>query len=110
MPSITRPCRNRGCPNSQPCPDHPDNKEYDRHRGSAASRGYDRAWQKARAVKLANDPLCERCQRVHKRIRAAVLVHHIKSVELYPELRLVRSNHESACFDCHEIMEGRKVE
>ena len=107
MPTINRPCRNRGCPNAQPCPDHPENKQYDQNRGSAAARGYDRAWRKVRAIKLANDPLCERCLK-QGRTTAATLVHHIKPVDKYPELRLVPSNHESSCFDCHEIMEGRK--
>ena len=32
MPTINRPCRNRGCKNAQPCLDHPINRQYDRHK------------------------------------------------------------------------------
>jgi len=109
MPTINRPCRNRGCGNAQPCPDHPEDKEYDKRRGSASSRGYDRRWQFIRKVKLANDPLCERCLEQGK-TEAAEMVHHIKPVETHPELRLVMSNLMSLSDNCHDIVEGRKID
>lgn len=109
MPTINPPCRNRGCPNSQPCPDHPEDKAYDQHRGSASSRGYDRRWQFIRRVKLANDPLCERCEN-NGIVEPAEMVHHIQPVSTHPELRLVMSNLMSLSDDCHDIVEGRKVD
>lgn len=107
MPTINRPCRNRGCPNSYPCADHPDDKQYDKQRGSSSARGYDRRWQLARRIKLSRDPLCERCL---PKVTAAVIVHHILPVDTHPELRLEMNNLQSMCFNCHEIIEGRKVE
>ena len=86
-------------------------KSYDRDRGSASRRGYDAAWQKARARKLAKDPLCEcdRCK-AKDRVRAANVVHHIKPVKKHPELRLVWSNLMSMAWVCHEVEEGRATE
>ena len=107
MPTINRPCRNRGCPNAQPCPDHPDDQQYDWQRGSSSARGYDRRWQMIRRIKLANDPLCERCES-EGRVKAADMVHHVKPVDTHPEGRLVISNLQSLCYNCHEIVEGRK--
>ena len=107
MPTINRPCRNPGCPNAQPCPDHPEDKQYDRHRGSASSRGYDRRWRLIAKIKLTNDGLCERCSTDEQPV-VAVIPHHIKPVDTHPELRLEMTNLQSLCYDCHEIVEGRK--
>ena len=107
MPMINRPCRNRGCPNAQPCPDHPEDKAYNQHRGSSSSRGYDNRWQFVRRVKMSRDPLCERCEKLG-RTEAAEMVHHIKPVNTHPELRLVMDNLMSLSNNCHEIVEGRK--
>lgn len=35
------------------------------------------------------------------------MVHHIKSVEYFPELRLDASNLRALCHDCHERAHGR---
>ena len=73
---------------------------YEEDRESASKRGYDRIWQRLRAVKLRHDPLCEECKR-NDRIVIAIEVHHIKPVKLFPWLRLVWENLESLCKSCH---------
>jgi len=108
MPSINKPCRNRGCPNAQPCADHSNDKQYDQHRGSSSARGYDRRWQLIRRLKLSRDPLCERCSTdMHPVV--ADMAHHIRPVGERPDLRLNMFNLQSLCNDCHEIVEGRKA-
>jgi len=50
---------------------------YEQARGSAASRGYDSRWRKARLSYLAKHPLCE-CEECHGvRIVAASVVDHV---------------------------------
>lgn len=113
-----RPCpgkgaRFRSCPNIirgnvRYCPEcealnNVESKEYNQKRGSSASRGYDSTWHKVRAIKADVNPLCELC--LLKGIeRPLAIVHHIKEVEKFPELRLVMSNLMSLCFSCHEMI------
>lgn len=59
-----RPCTTPGCPeltNRSRCPTHRLQVErtYDRRRGTAHQRGYDRRWQKYRAWYLAHHPWCQ---------------------------------------------------
>lgn len=69
MPQLAPiPCIRPGCPNMRPCPTHsrklfdgPKRKEYDHHRGSAASRGYGPQWRKVRQAYLAAHPICAIC-------------------------------------------------
>lgn len=49
---------------------------YDERRGSAASRGYDRHWQKRRLAYLREHPLCVECAR-EDIVTAATDVDHI---------------------------------
>jgi 5-methylcytosine-specific restriction protein A len=77
-------------------------------RGTAAQRGYDRAWQRVRGAFLKAHPLCVECERRGK-VRPAEVVHHLKPVEDFPELRLKWSNLEGLCRDCHERHHGRKA-
>ena len=62
-----RPCRNRGCVElthhtSGYCEAHrAESRSYDRHRGTAAQRGYDHRWKKIRDLYLSHHPLCEQC-------------------------------------------------
>lgn len=87
-------------------------QDYDRHRGSSTSRGYDAAWQKLRIkVKERDDWLCvcKRCKEMG-RIRPVTKsdpVHHIEPVETHPHLRLDINNCESHAYQCHEVEEGR---
>ena len=66
MPTEPKPlCRYPGCNNRRPngrrfCEQHQaqDDSAYNRRRGSAAKRGYDRKWRKTRARIIARDPIC----------------------------------------------------
>ncbi len=110
-----KPCNKPGCPNltrERFCAKHEGlknekKKQHDKQRGSASSRGYDRKWQRVRALKLATDPLCE-CEACSKRVRVATMVHHIKPVDKYPELRLEWSNLMSMANECHERIERER--
>lgn len=119
--SAARPCAGRGprrglCPNlirgDQRCCaecmpyERAIVQEYDTRRGNSGERGYDARWQKVRAIKLAQDPLCE--QHIKRgQVVAATMVHHIQPVETHPELRLVMDNLMSLCNACHEEIEKK---
>ena len=79
------------------------NRFYDQHvRDPEAKRFYDSAaWQRARATKLARDPVCEKCQRAW-----AAHVHHKKPLkECTPRERLDQQNLMSLCQPCHNTIE-----
>jgi 5-methylcytosine-specific restriction endonuclease McrA len=59
-------------------------------------RGYDATWDKLRAAFVVANPVCQRCWRVPTEI-----VHHIKPIDQYPELRLDWDNLQSLCRKCH---------
>ena len=58
-------CRKQGCPNLTDqgyCEAHKQEAQaYDQYRGSAAERGYDSRWRKARLRFLKANPLCIDC-------------------------------------------------
>lgn len=70
------------------------------NRPSPSKRGYDKQWYKVRAIKLSTNPLCEECT-IAGRVTPAEMVHHIKPVDEYPDLRLYMDNLMSLCNDCH---------
>jgi 5-methylcytosine-specific restriction protein A len=70
-----RPCRQPGCPalsDGPYCEQH--RKLYARE--TAAQRGYDGRWRKARALFLRKHPLCVGCLRA-KRLTPATIIDHI---------------------------------
>lgn len=84
--SAPSPCRHRGCSvlvrdGSGYCDAHRKalRREVDERRGSAASRGYDSRWTKARDTFLRQRPLCEcdECRQL-SRVLPATVVDHIK--------------------------------
>jgi len=77
-------------------------QKYDKERSVQHGKDYDSEWRKVRLIKLAQDPLCEDCLRFGI-TEPAVMVHHIKSIEERPDLRLIMSNLESLCNNCHEV-------
>lgn len=92
---------------------HKPSSTLPQRRPSAASRGYDRDWQRLRLMKLANDPLCE-CEycAATNRVMAAEVVDHIIPIKEQPALRLEWSNLRSmskACHDRHTLGRGRVV-
>jgi len=112
MPSKpAHPCRQPGCPElthdkSGYCPRHKKaiHQQYDRERGSAASRGYGRRWQKASKMFLARHPLCALCARKDPPvIRAATLVDHIKPHRGDMALFWDENNWQPSCDECHNI-------
>lgn len=48
---------------------------YDRERGSAAARGYDRRWQRLRLMYLRSNPFCADCAAAGQ-VTQATEVHH----------------------------------
>lgn len=103
-----RPCKRTGCAalvDSGFCDEHKgyDHKADRLYRGSAASRGYDRQWQKVRLEALKRDYyICQDCIRL-ARVTPAEDVHHVLKVSLHPLLRLVLSNLISLCKPCHAV-------
>ena len=94
-----RPCSYPGCPRlteGRFCENHQQKteKEYNHQRGSAASRGYDSRWRKARERYLKAYPLCVLCEREGK-LTPANVVDHIKPHKGNKELFWDESNWQS---------------
>jgi 5-methylcytosine-specific restriction protein A len=93
-------------------------KQQDDRRGTAAERGYDSKWVKAREFYLRKHPLCVYCQR-ERRTTAATVVDHIiahrlkNAIDSGDEQLIIRAralfwdsaNWQSLCAPCHN---GRK--
>lgn len=100
---LRKPCGYPGCPavvdsGERYCERHKADiqKQYDRDRGSAASRGYDARWKRLRLMALAQEPLCRECLS-QGRARPATDVHHIDG-----DVRnMKRENLEPLCKECH---------
>ena len=95
-------CNQNGCtiliPSGQPyCEKHKKeikkyhDERYDKKRGTATERGYDRRWQKVRKMYLSRHPFCEQCSK-DSIITTAYLVHHIDGS---------KDNFMSLCKNCH---------
>lgn len=80
------------------------NRFYDQHqRDPDAKRFYgSAAWLRARAKKLATDPVCERCGGTW-----AQHVHHVKTLkQCTPAERVDQRNLMSLCPPCHNAVEA----
>lgn len=82
-------------------------RDYDRERGSAASRGYGSRWRRARAAYLLEHPLCVMCQ-ARGRIEQATVVDHITPhrgdyARMWDPL-----NWQSLCKRCHDSHKQRQ--
>ncbi|MDQ0414223.1 HNH endonuclease [Mesobacillus stamsii] len=100
MPSKPlRPCNKAGCARltrERYCDDHKQlNNSYDMYRGTAAQRGYNARWRKARASYLSQHPICIRCGHV------ATVVDHIIAHKGDMHLFWTVSNWQSLCNTCH---------
>ena len=98
------PCRHPGCAELVPS----GNKYCDRHKSlhpeevrSAGSRGYGRAWQKARREYLNAHPLCVECMR-EGRYQKATVVDHIIPHRGDERLFWDRSNWQALCKAHHD--------
>lgn len=69
-----------------------------RERPTTAERGYDAAWKRARAYKLARTPLCEDCAALGLTV-AAEQVDHVRSIAAGGTHAL--ANLRSLCASCH---------
>jgi 5-methylcytosine-specific restriction protein A len=89
-----------------------DRKEYEKHRGHAAARGYGYKWRIASKTYLANNPLCVECFK-RRRLVAATVVDHIVPHKGNPSLFWNQANWQALCKRCHNqktaISDGRWV-
>lgn len=79
-------------------------REYDQRQRDAEAKAFYNSpgWKKARGIKLAADPVCERCQRAF-----ANTVHHKKPLrECTAAERVAQSNLLSVCPPCHAVIEA----
>lgn len=70
-------------------------------RRTAAERGYDRRWRKARATFLSRHPLCSKCSAVG-RVRTAVVVDHVVPHKGDQRLFWDTDNWQALCKRCHD--------
>lgn len=76
-------------------------------RSSAAKRGYDSRWRRARAEFLSENPLCEYCKARGLYVSATVVDHkipHRGDIDLFWD----RSNWQSLCASCHNSEKQRQ--
>ena len=99
MPYAPQPaCKIRTCPNRAEkwgyCKDH--YKEIEEHRLTAAERGYDNRWNKARKLFLNEHPICVMCEK-EGRPSPATIVDHIQPHKGNYELFWDQTNWQSLC-------------
>lgn len=70
-------------------------------RKTAAQRGYDRRWRKAREGFLRRNPLCTKCS-ARGRVREATVVDHIVPHRGEPRLFWDIGNWQPLCKACHD--------
>ncbi len=85
--------------------DQPRRERY--HRGqTAAQRGYDARWRRARLAYLSEHPLCRVCAQ-RKRVRVATVVDHIKPHRGDDALFWDEDNWQPLCKTCHAAKTAR---
>ncbi|WP_295378386.1 HNH endonuclease [uncultured Pseudacidovorax sp.] len=110
MPQLApRPCSFPGCgrlvrDGTFRCEQHKgaERRAADERRGTAASRGYGSAWQRAREGFLRAHPLCVRCE-ARDLVVAATVVDHIKPHKGDKALFWERGNWQALCKPCHDV-------
>ena len=99
-----RPCSYPGCPkltDGRFCEEHQrlENRRYEKYsRDPVAKRRYGRAWKRIRDRYMNAHPLCERCQRDGRLVKAEQ-VHHIKPLAEGGDHS--ENNLMSLCSSCH---------
>lgn len=103
-----RPCSYPGCPElTEPgqrfCNKHKkqEQKRYDQERGTAAQRGYNARWRRARKRFLAANPLCVECKK-EGRLTPATVVDHIIPHKGDMKLFWDERNWQALCKRCHD--------
>lgn len=113
MPSRPkRPCKYPGCPNLTDhtyCEQHAKKRQndYNKQRGSAASRGYDARWRKEREIYLRQHPLCVLCER-EETLTPATVVDHIVPHKGDKQLFWDKNNWQALCKPCHDSKTARE--
>lgn len=95
-----KPCKHPNCPEltaDRFCQRH----RHQHERTSAAQRGYNSRWVKARKLFLQEHPLCVRCQEQGKLTQATV-VDHITPHRGDNKLFWDKSNWQPLCKRCHD--------
>ena len=109
MPTMPkRACRQPGCRelvNKGFCRQHA--HKYDKHRGTAAQRGYDGRWRKYRKGFLADNPFCVECLK-YDRLTAATVIDHVTPHKGDQELFWDLDNHQALCEQCHNKKSASK--
>ena len=103
--AILRPCAQAGCSELVErgrCAVHDRRRQLDEHRGSAHSRGYDKRWERARIVYLAEHPTCAHCAR-HGRVTASAIVDHVIPHRGDRWLFWLQDNWQALCEACHRL-------
>ena len=111
-PKSKRPCSQIGCPDltlERYCDRHKQlySQKYNRDRGSAAKRGYDAEWRRARTAFLMEEPLCRHCLDL-KKLTAATVVDHIKPHKGDRGLFWDRKNWQPLCVSCHSAKTAKE--
>ncbi|MCU0973719.1 MAG: HNH endonuclease [Burkholderiales bacterium] len=104
-----RPCAQPGCRELVPagrCRAHA--RQQEQARGSHGARGYDRRWERVRALVLQAEPLCQVCQ-AEGRVTAANEVHHLVPIAVDPSRRLELANLQPLCKACHAAITARET-
>ena len=65
-------------------------------------------WQMTRRMKLAANPMCERCVPITNR-SVATEVHHKIALLVRPDLGLDFDNLESLCSECHDAVDKTRT-
>lgn len=97
-----KPCRHPGCPRLTAglyCGEH--EKLHSRERMTSSGRGYDSSWRRARKRYLKAHPLCVRCQKQGKLVKATVVDHivpHRGDEKLFRDV----FNWQALCKNCHD--------
>jgi 5-methylcytosine-specific restriction enzyme A len=82
-------------------------RELNRQRPSAARRGYDARWRRARRSYLARHPLCVRCL-VQGRVVPATVVDHVVPHRGGQRLFWDQANWAALCKRCHDGKTARE--
>lgn len=103
------PCAHPGCPElvesgQKYCEKHR-LVHINNDRKSAAARGYDGRWRKARKRFLAVHPLCEECRKKGLFVKATVVDHKVPH-RGDPALFWDESNWQALCKPCHDKKTG----
>ncbi len=109
---LKRFCTKQGCKalitEGRYCEDHQDEvHSYDQQRGTAAERGYDSQWRKARTGFLKKHPLCV----THWKegyVQASTVVDHIQPHKGDKTLFWDRNNWQALCKQCHDIKTAKE--